>query len=129
LRRFFVEVLDVVDVVVSKLKRFNLIQRAGHPQLFAMFVTDGIGNPAVLADQQSYAATICHELGHILNLGHRVEGPDAHTPTGLISNGIFFDGIGYPPNENIMNWMSNPDAQDFDIIQARAVRQSPLVPV
>jgi hypothetical protein len=105
------------------------IQRPGHPRLFAMFLCDNIGDPAVLADQRLYAKTICHELGHILNLGHRVEGPDATTVTRLVSNGIFFDGLTHPPTQNIMFWQAIQDiCQDFDIIQARAVHQSPLVP-
>jgi hypothetical protein len=94
---------------------------AGHPAyvgLFAMYVTDGNGNPSVLASQQAYANTIIHEFGHILNLGHRGVAGDP-----------WDDLVNYPPNENIMH-PSNPPAlaQDFDIIQARAVRSSPLIP-
>jgi hypothetical protein len=105
------------------------IQRPGHPRLFAMFLCDNIGDPAVLADQQLYAKSMCHELGHILNLGHRVEGPDATTATGLVANGIFADGLTHPPQENIMFWQGvQAICQDFDIIQTRAVHRSPLVP-
>jgi hypothetical protein len=104
------------------------IQRRGHPRLFAMFIADNLGNPATPADQQVIAGVICHELGHILNLGHRVEGPDPTTATGLNANGIFFDGLTHPPVENVMNWTALQTAQDFDIIQARAVHRSPLVP-
>ncbi|MGK3963818.1 hypothetical protein WMF38_06525 [Sorangium sp. So ce118] len=105
------------------------IQRPGHPRLFAMFLCDNIGNPAVLADQQLYAKSMCHELGHILNLGHRVEGADTTQPTGLSANGIFWDGLSHPPMENVMYWQGvQAICQDFDIIQARAVHQSPLVP-
>jgi hypothetical protein len=95
---------------------------AGNPAafagLFSMYVTDANGDPAALADQQTYAGTIIHEFGHILNLGHRGVAGDA-----------FDDIVNYPPNENIMH-PNNPTAlaQDFDIIQGRAVRQSPLVP-
>ncbi|HET9959407.1 MAG TPA: hypothetical protein VFQ61_33180 [Polyangiaceae bacterium] len=107
----------------------NGIQRPGHPRLFAMFLCDNIGDPAVLADQQLYAKSMCHELGHILNLGHRVEGPDATTATGLVANGMFWDGLSHPPNQNVMFWQGVQDiCQDFDIVQARAVHRSPLVP-
>ena len=103
--------------------------RAGHPQLFAMFVTDGGGDPSVAANQLTYAQTIAHEFGHILNLGHRIEGADATTATGMNANGIFWDGIGHPPNENVMNWtLSGTREQDFDILQARGTRFSTLIP-
>ncbi|HEY4188734.1 MAG TPA: hypothetical protein VGP07_26945 [Polyangia bacterium] len=105
------------------------IQRPGHPQLFAMFVTDSHGDPSIPAIQLNYANTIVHEFLHILNLGHRVEGPDPATATGLAANGIFWDGLLHPPNENIMHWNAPGNiAQDIDTIQARGARQSPLVP-
>jgi hypothetical protein len=96
---------------------------AGNPNrwqgLFSMYVTDGCGNPSNLNAMQTYATTIVHEFGHILNLPHRVDQPGSP----------YNDGLNYPPNENVMHW-NNPwaQAQDFDIIQAKAVRQSPLVP-
>jgi hypothetical protein len=95
---------------------------AGHPNahngLFAMYVTDLNGDPSVLASQQAYANTIAHEFGHILNLGHRGVAGDP-----------WDDLVNYPPNENVMHPTNPPAlAQDFDIIQARAARQSPLVP-
>jgi hypothetical protein len=91
---------------------------AAFAALFSMYVTDANGNPSALASQQAYANTIIHEFGHILNLGHRGVAGDP-----------WDDLVNYPPNENIMH-PSNPPAlaQDFDIIQARAVRRSPLVP-
>src|SRR5262249_54964530 len=90
------------------------------PNLTAMFVTDTNGNPTTPAAQMTYAGTIAHEVCHLLNLNHRVENPADLT---------FDDGVNYPPNENVMHW-NNPTsiAQDFDIIQAKAVRQSPMVP-
>jgi len=105
------------------------IQRPGHPRLFAMFLCDTIGDPANPAAQQLYAKSMCHELGHILNLGHRIERADPATVSGWAFNGIFRDGLTHPPQENIMFWAGvQAICQDFDIIQARAVRQSPLVP-
>lgn len=101
---------------------------ATYPRLYAMYVTDANGDPANANDQMTYAGTIAHELGHVLNLGHRVEGPDVNQPTGLVANGIFFDGLTTPPDENVMHWSNGTDlAQDFDIIQTRAVHRSPLV--
>ncbi len=118
-------------------------QRAGHPQLFAMYVTDVCGgarlpvnNHNTVARQREYANTIAHEFGHILNLGHRVEGVEATqadmvagTPVANLSaGGIFWDGLLQPPHENLMQW-HDPSvlAQDIDIIQARAIHLSPLV--
>ncbi|MGI8789158.1 MAG: hypothetical protein ACR2HG_15575, partial [Pyrinomonadaceae bacterium] len=108
------------------------LQRPGFPQLFAMYVTDAHGNPTNVVVQQNFANTIIHEFCHILNLGHRVEGTapvTAANPTGLVANGIFFDGLNHPPGENIMHF-NNPGtiAQDLDILQAKAARKSPLVP-
>lgn len=104
-------------------------QRAGHPKLFSMFVSDTCGDPTVLASQQKYANTIAHELGHILNLGHRVEGPHPTIPGQLVAHGSFFDGLKHPPRQNLMHWIaSETEAQDLDILQALAIHQSPLVP-
>jgi hypothetical protein len=108
------------------------IQRAGFPTLFAMYVTDAHGDPTQAAVQQNIANTIVHEFCHILNLGHRVEGAAPVTPanpTGLVANGIFFDGLNHPPGENLMHF-NNPGtiAQDLDIVQAKAARKSPLIP-
>ncbi|MFH1216442.1 MAG: hypothetical protein V1706_08070 [Pseudomonadota bacterium] len=116
---------------------------ATYPQLAAMYVTDANGDPAAAADQFTYAGTIAHELGHVLGLGHRVEGVPETAPgagdqrdmtsadaaASLVAGGIFWDGLLVPPGENVMHWI-NPttQAQDFDIIQARAMHQSPVVP-
>ena len=106
-------------------------QRGGQPQLFAMHITELNGDPSQLAAQQSYGRVIAHELGHVLNLGHRVEGTQPVTPanpTGLNANGVFFDGLTHPPLENVMNFAPGGSAQDLDILQARVVHNSPLVP-
>jgi len=81
-----------------------------------------------------------HEFGHILNLGHRVEGtnnthptPNVDMPPGtpaaqLQANGVFWDNMLHPPHENVMQWQDPATiAQDFDVIQARAVLLSPIV--
>lgn len=123
------------------------IPRAGHPLLFSMVLTDinggallPPGNHATPAQQLLYAKNMCHEFCHILNLGHRVEGVPAagatpardmtaaDAPAALNNAGIFWDGLLHPPNENVMHWRGLGNiAQDFDIIQARAVAFSPLV--
>lgn len=114
---------------VVTMQLINAYQRPGHPRLFAMFLCDTLGDPATPAGHQQYAKSMVHELCHILNLGHRIEGPDPTTPTGLVSNGVYWDGLSFPPQENIMFWQgAQPICQDLDIIQARAARQSPLVP-
>jgi hypothetical protein len=97
-----------------------------------MYVTDAHGDPTQAAVQQNIANTIVHEFCHILNLGHRVEGAAPVTPanpTGLVANGIFFDGLNHPPGENLMHF-NNPGtiAQDLDIVQAKGARKSPLIP-
>jgi len=121
------------------------IQRTGHPRLYAMYVTKGHDSATqpIAQVRQNYANTIVHEFLHILNLGHRVEGvPEtspgagdqrdmtaADAPAALSAGGIFWDGLLQPPGENVMHWV-NPGtlAQDIDIIQVRAILQSPLVP-
>ncbi|MEW6490021.1 MAG: hypothetical protein AB1578_19195 [Thermodesulfobacteriota bacterium] len=116
---------------------------ATFPRLAAMYVTDANGDPANAAAQFTYAGTIAHELGHVLALGHRVEGVPESAPgagdqrdmtaadaaASLVAGGIFWDGLLVPPGENVMHWI-NPttQAQDFDIIQARAMHRSPVVP-
>jgi len=101
----------------------RLIGALAHPTIHgtfaAMYVTDGNGPPATAAAQLSYGGTIAHEVCHLFNLNHRVD--TAGSP--------FNDGLNYPPGENVMHW-NNPGtiAQSFDIIQARAVLRSPLVP-
>jgi hypothetical protein len=79
-----------------------------------MCITNQSGDPDFPGNQLTYGSTIAHELGHVLNLHHRnVGGPDR------------LDG---PPDQNIMHPDEDADyAQDFDIIQTRAVHQSQLV--
>jgi hypothetical protein len=79
-----------------------------------MYITNQSGDPDFPGNQLTYGSTIAHELGHVLNLNHREAG-------GL-------DGLNNPPNQNIMHPDEGADlAQDFDIIQTRAVHQSRLV--
>ncbi|HEY3065779.1 MAG TPA: hypothetical protein VGL09_08305 [Methylomirabilota bacterium] len=89
---------------------------AGKPNVVGMFVSGDNGSPSTAA--MTYATTIAHEFGHILNLMHRVDSTVGAT---------YDDGLNHPPGENLMHW-SNPAtiAQDLDIIQARAAHQTPL---
>lgn len=68
-----------------------------------------------------FANTIAHEFGHALGLDHRYNPSD--------TEGDLPDGLGYPFEENLMHW-SNPAtiAQDVDIVQAKVMHQSPVVP-
>jgi hypothetical protein len=109
----------------------DLISRrhpTNHARLFGMYVSGDCGDATDPANDELYGLVVTHELGHILNLGHRVEGPDAAEPSGLVADGIFFDGLTYPDPENIMRWgIAANINQDFDILQALAVWESPLV--
>lgn len=84
----------------------------GVHNLYAMYLRNH-------ASRFEYVNTLAHELGHILNLGHR--GGTAATPPAVD------DGLHWPQEENIMH-ANNPStiAQDIDIIQAKAARASKL---
>lgn len=86
----------------------------GVHNLYAMYLRNH-------ASRFEYVNTMAHELGHILNLGHR--GWDT------VNNAApsVDDNIHWPQEENIMH-PDNPAtmAQDIDIIQAKAARASKL---
>ena len=64
-----------------------------------------------------YGFVFAHEMGHILGLGHR----------GALANPVT-DGIAIPPDKNIMRPFVNPPVtENFDIIQAKAVRFSEVM--
>ena len=126
-----------------------------HADLAAMAVTSDGGNPGEAATAHNYGLTIAHELGHMMCIGHRVEEIDdagmladwnartlrpAADAAGRIpgleegagnlgsGDGVWCDELWHPPFENVMHWAGAPDyAIDFDRLQAKAARQSPLM--
>ncbi len=98
----------------ARRQTMRIFASSPHPTLpnrFALFITD------VNANDFEACGTIAHEFGHGLGLMHRLEWP-----------GLRNCRVQYPWNENLMHRdNSTTIAQDLDIIQALAVRQSPLV--
>ncbi|MFA6044917.1 MAG: hypothetical protein WC718_08025 [Phycisphaerales bacterium] len=93
------------------MRLFTPATQQRRPGLFAMYVTQ---NNATAMD---FGGTIAHEFGHALGLRHRV---NAH-------GGGSDDRLMYPPRENLMHGNATTyEAQDFDLLQARAVALSPL---
>ena len=67
--------------------------------------------------RQTYGATLAHEVGHILGLGHR----------GIPANQVA-DGLTVPGQKNLMYpYFSMPDWENLDLIQTKAVRFSELM--
>ena len=128
---------------------------ATHADMFGMVMASNGGNPGDAATAHRYGQTMAHEIGHMLCLGHRVEViSDATCQTNwqngtlrpaadaggrvpqLVQgagnlgahDGIFCDELWFPPFHNVMLYYSLPQfALDFDRVQARAARQSPLL--
>jgi hypothetical protein len=98
-------------ITMTCMPNYAMFQNALFPHRFAMYVTDAN------VDNLDFSGTISHELGHVIGLNHRIEG-----------TGGYDDKVAYPPRQNVMHWVENSDvAQDFDIIQAKQVRLSPLL--
>jgi hypothetical protein len=67
---------------------------------------------------QSYAAALAHEVGHVLGLGHR---------HGRAVD-VFRDGLNLPVTLNIMSpGSAPPTTENFDIIQVKAIRFSEVL--
>ena len=76
---------------------------ASHPDVWGFTVFNLNGDP--LGDAQRYAETIAHELGHVLNINHRLQ-----------------DGLTKPITGNLLdNTASGPD---LDLIQLKAMHGS-----
>ena len=84
-------------------------QRTGFPTLFAMYITDAHGDPTIAANQQNYANTIVHELGHILNLGHRVEGSSA-------APSYAGKSFGLKRQRHLFRWIESSAASEFNAL-------------
>jgi len=98
----------------ARSQRMRIFATHPHPTLanrYALYVTNDNAN-----DFEA-TGTVAHEFGHALGLMHRLE----HAGLGNC-------GVQYPWSENLMH-KDNPTtiAQDLDLIQGLAVRQSPLV--
>ncbi len=139
------------DAVEVSMKIIDGFSRDGHPDLHGMVITNACGANPGTTGAISYGATIAHEVGHMFNLGHRVEKIDDATLSGQwnvgtlapaaggqiaaltddklgAGNGMFCDGLWHPRVNNVMHYNEPPpNAADFDILQALAVRQSPLL--
>lgn len=101
--------------------RMNLVPREGpHEDLWVCLVaeSDDVGAQLqaslVRFDLNEIGTTMAHEIGHVLGLRHRhTRGDD--------------DGVAFPRMENVMCYGDWRLRRDFDILQAKAVWQSPIV--
>ena len=128
---------------------------AAYAKLYGMFITNAMGAKPNGADAIGYGNAIAHEVGHMLNLGHRVEtitdatlrgqwnagtlGPAAGAKGRIpalvqgggklgANDGTWCDELWHPRQENMMRWINFPYInQNFDILQSLVVRNSPLL--
>jgi len=94
--------------------RMNLAparQRPTPANVVAIWIRDFIDPD----DADAWGRVISHEVGHALGLRHR-----GNAGTGR-------DGVGHPDEENRMYAFEDTFGLDFDLIQAMAVIQSPIV--
>jgi hypothetical protein len=103
------------DAGSNSITCYNL-RRPGRPaDVFTMIIAENGHRTSA-----RIGCTIAHEVGHCMGLGHRGRKPDGTNPA-------YYDGMTHPVNENIMYYSAVDNKMDFDIIQAKAVRHSPLV--
>lgn len=128
---------------------------AAHRQRHGMFITAAMGADPGGIDAMDYGVAIAHEVGHMMNLGHRVETisdpglrnqwnvgtlapaanaggriPQLQNGAGNLGadDGVWCDELWYPRLQNVMRWLADAYFnQTFDILQARVVQQSPLL--
>lgn len=92
------------------------LRRAGRPaNVFTMIIAENGHRTSA-----RMGSTIAHEVAHCMGLGHRGKKEDGTNPA-------YYDGMAHPINENIMYYSAVNSKMDFDIIQAKAIRHSPLV--
>ncbi len=85
------------------------------PSNWGILVTNSPGNPVTNA--QEYGNLLAHELGHVMNLGHR--GLES-----LLELDPIYDGLDRP-DENLMQLSEAPPvAEDLDLIQLVGARGS-----
>lgn len=90
--------------------------RQRNPNLAALWVRD-FADPSDPDEMGRYGYVIAHEMGHILGLHHRGRQGGQNLP----------DGVGHPPDQNVMFSDEDTFGQDFDILQARAAHRSPVL--
>jgi hypothetical protein len=91
-------------------------RRSGRPaNVFTMIIAENGHRTSA-----RMGSTVAHEVAHCMGLGHRGQKEDGTNPA-------YYDGMAHPINENIMYYSAVNNKMDFGIIQAKAIRHSPLV--
>ncbi len=102
--------------------KFKSSQTARHIDLLwgITVPTFSVDNSSNAANRDAfYATTLAHEVGHVLGLKHRISAG---------SGDPFADGLTTPARKNVMFPSLNfPTAENFDIIQSKAVRFSEVL--
>ena len=109
-------------ILAALFAKFKSTQTARHVDLLwgitvPTFSVDNASSPATR--DAFYATTLAHEVGHVLGLNHRI---------GAASGDPFADGLTTPATKNVMFPSLNfTTAENFDIIQSKAVRFSEIL--
>lgn len=107
-------------VLAALFAKFKSTQTARHIDLLwgITVPTFSIDNASNAANRDAfYATTLAHEVGHVLGLKHRIASGDP-----------FADGLTTPARKNVMfPFLNFPAAENFDIIQSKAVRFSEVL--
>ncbi len=109
-------------ILAATFAKFKSTQTARHVDLLwgISVPTFSVDNSSTPANRDAfYATTLAHEVGHVLGLKHRI---------GTGSGDPFADGLTTPASKNVMFPSLNfPTAENFDIIQSKAVRFSEVL--